>query len=259
MITKEEFKKTPMGKAVIELSQEMKKRNMPPVSINVVGGFALMMNKTRNPNDTTDIDYVGSPLPEDFDKLADKIGIKHKLGRGWINNDVMLTGNTMEDFEFATGKLHFDKSMTVGNIQINILDEKDVLRMKLIAIDTSLMAVEEGGEFSRIKDLPDIDRLLTKYDIKTNQIMDQYDDYILNENTPLVINAYRNGGNKETTKFVDDIIAKKRITDQQKEWSSHQNTQTKRSSYLDDMFKDLYKRYNKEKNKSDNEFPFDKE
>ena len=256
MITKEEFKKTPMGKAVIELSQEMKKRNMPPVSINVVGGFALMMNKTRNPNDTTDIDYVGSPLPEDFDKLADKIGIKHKLGRGWINNDVMLTGNTMEDFEFATGKLHFNESMDVGNIQINILDEKDVLRMKLIAVDTSLIAAEEGGDFSRIKDLPDVDKLLNKYNIKTNQIMEKYNDYILSEDTPLVIDAYRKGGNKEAIKFVDDMVAKTKIATQQDAWVTAQKTETK-SPYLENMFKNLYARYEKEKNKYDDTSPFD--
>lgn len=231
-----------MGKAVIELSQEMQKRNMPPVSINVVGGFALMMNDIRDPDCMTDIDYVGNPLPDEFNALADKIGIKHKLGRGWINNDVMLTGSSMEDFEFATGKLHFNSSMDVGNIKINILDEKDILRMKLIAVDTSLMAAEDGGDFSRIKDLPDVSKLLQMQHIDCDQIMDKYEDFVINDNTPRVIKAYQDGGNTKALELVDKISRKhtELLTRQA-------DRQQVRSSYLDNMFSNLYARYEKEK------------
>lgn len=242
MITQEQFSKTPMGKAVIELSEEMSKRNMPPVTINVVGGFALMMNDIRDPDCMTDIDYVGNPLPDDFNDLADKIGIKHKLGKGWINNDVMLTGSSMEDFEFATGKLHFDKSMDVGGIKINILNEKDILRMKLIAVDTSIMAAEDGGDFSRIKDLPDVSKLLKLQHIDCDQIMDKYEEYILSDHTPRVIKAYQDGGNAKALEYVDELgkkhaeLLKKRA-----------DRQEARTPLLDSMMSNLYARYEREK------------
>lgn len=238
-MTQKQLSETPMGKAIIELSQEMQKQNMPPVSINVIGGFALMMHDVRSSDCMTDIDYVGYPLSEDFDKLADKIGIKHKLGRGWINNDVMLTGNSMEDFEFATGKLHFDSSVKIGNVQINILNEEDVLRMKLIAVDTSLMAAETGGDFSRIKDLPDVDKLLKKQQINCDQIMDKYDGYILNENTPKIIKAYQKGGNEKVTEIVD------RLSAAHKEMLKINKPYTP-SPYISNLLTDLYARYDSE-------------
>lgn len=246
MMTKKQLSETPMGKAIIELSQEMQKRNMPPISINVIGGFALMMHDARNPDCMTDIDYVGTPLSDDFDKLADKIGIKHRLGRGWINNDVMLTGNSMEDFEFATGKLHFDSSIEIGKMKINILNEEDVLRMKLIAVDTSLMAAETGGDFSRIKDLPDVDRLLKRQNISSDQIMEKYDGYILNKNTPKIIQAYQKGGNEKVTEIVD------RLSAAHKEIRQINRSYTP-SPYLSNIITDLYARYESEKNDNQND------
>lgn len=253
MVKKDTFENSPMGKAVIELSKEMQKRNMKPVSINVIGGFALMMNDIRNPNDMTDIDYVGEPLPDDFNKLADEIGIKHDLGRGWINNDVMLSNSSMDDFEFATGKLHFNQSMNVGNIKINVLDEKDVLRMKLIAIDTSLMAAEDGGDFSRAKDLSDVDKLLKRQNIECDQINEKFDEYIMDENTPAVIQAYRDGGRENAVRFVDDLSKKHREKLQQQREQMQQDTEGKditqrfSSPYLDNLMNNLYTRLEQEK------------
>ena len=200
-----EFKETPMGKALVELSSELKKHNIPPVSINVIGGFALMLNGVRESDGVTDIDYVGDTLPDNFNQIADKIGIKHGLGRGWINNDVMLSDNTLEDFEFATGKLHFDESVQINNININILNEEDILRMKLIAIDTSLMAAEDGGDFSRIKDLSDITKLLDRQRIDYDSIADIYYDYIMDSKTPEIIKQYQTGGNKKVLEYLDNI------------------------------------------------------
>jgi hypothetical protein len=78
----------------------------------------------------------------------------------------------------------------------------------------------------------------------------------LSEDTPLVIDAYRKGGNKEAIKFVDDMVAKTKIATQQDAWVTAQKTETK-SPYLENMFKNLYDRYEKEKNKYDDTSPFD--
>lgn len=249
MISKEQFANTEMGKAVIELSKQMEKRNIQPVSINVVGGFALMMNGIRDADCRTDIDYVGDPLPDDFNKLADRIGNKYKLGSGWINNDVMLSGISLEDFEFSTGKLHFNESMQVGNITINVLDEQDVLRMKLIAVDTSSMAAENGGEFTRIKDMPDVVTLLDRNNIKCSQIMDMFGDYIMNKSTPDIIQAYKDGGNDLALAKIDELSDKYTLDLHIQNKSSNKSNSGK-SSFLDDYMNNLQKLYEERESNS---------
>jgi hypothetical protein len=241
MIDNNKFAETPMGQAVIELSEEMKKQNMPPVSINVIGGFALMMREIRDPNSLTDIDYVGNELPDNFNRLSDKIGLKHNLGHGWINNDVMLTDITMEDFEESTGKLHFTESMEIGNIKINILDEEDVLRMKLIAVDTSVTAVEDGGEFTRVKDLPDVAKLMKRADMTPDEIMDKYSKFIVNENTPKIVEVYINGGEEKALSEIDKISNEHNI------WAERQRAASgthQRSAFLDNYLSSLFSQAN---------------
>lgn len=248
MISQEQFANTEMGKAVIELSQQMEKKNIPPVSINVVGGFALMLNGIRDADCRTDIDYVGDPLPDDFNKLADRIGNKYRLGTGWINNDVMLSGISLEDFEYSTGKLHFSESMQVGNITINVLDEQDVLRMKLIAVDTSSMAAENGGEFSRIKDMPDVVTLLDRNNISCDQIMDKFGEYIMNESTPAIIQAYKDGGNELALAKIDELSDKYTLDLHMQNKASNKSHSGK-SSFLDSYMKDLHKLYEEREKK----------
>lgn len=82
--------------------------------------------------------------------IIDDVGMRYGLGRGWINNDCLLSGASLEDLEFVTGKLKFIHKFDL--ISINALDKECILRMKLIAIDTSYSGMGEGGDFSRIKD-----------------------------------------------------------------------------------------------------------
>ena len=207
MISTDKFKQTPMGKAVTELSERLLEQKMPPVSLNVIGGFALMLREIRDPNDTTDIDYVGRRLPDRFENIANEIGFKHGLGKGWINNDGMLDGTSLEDFEYATGDLHFDPALKIGNILINVLDEKDLLRMKLIAVDTSLSGIELGGEFTRDKDLPDIKVLMERQNITPDMLQDKFGDYILSDATPTLIQAYFDGNEKGVQDVIDEFQA----------------------------------------------------
>lgn len=176
----EKFKGTPMGKALTELAAELESRNMPPVELNVIGGFALMLRGIRDPDGITDIDYVGTDLSDGFEELADRIGLKHGMGKGWINNDGMLTGDSMEDFELSTGKLHFEHAFTVGPMKINVLDEKDLLRIKVIAVDTAMVELEIGGGFARTKDFRDIYALMLLQDIRTpKRIDEEFGDYLI--------------------------------------------------------------------------------
>ena len=202
MLDIEKFKTTPMGQAVVELSERLQENGLPPATLNVIGGFAMMMRELRNPNGYTDIDFVGSELSKEFTRISDDIGRKYGLGDGWINRDGMQTGYTVEDFEFSTGKLHFEHAFDIGGITINVLEEEDLLRMKFISIDTSLTAVEQGGTFTRMKDMPDIKILMERQNITPDQLEDRFSEYMIFDGTPAVIQAYFTGGKEGVTKEI---------------------------------------------------------
>lgn len=240
MIDKQTFQTTPMGAALKELGERLETEHMPPVSLNVVGGFALMMREIRNPNDTTDIDYVGKSLPGNFNKIADEIGVKHHLGRGWINNDVMLSGISLEDFQFATGDLHFEEAFSVGNIKINVLDEQDLLRMKIISVDTSLTATEMGGDFSRMKDLEDVKQLMARQHIRPDQLTETFGEYIISENTPHIIELYHTQGTEGVAREID--AQQKQYMEQLQKQRQNRSAQPKRSPFLQNLLDDLNRR-----------------
>lgn len=240
MIDKAQFQQTPMGVALTELGQKLQDAHMPPVSLNVIGGFALMMREIRNPNDTTDIDYVGKNMPANFNKIADEIGMKHHLGRGWINNDVMLAGISLEDFEMSTGELHFDHAFNVGNISVNVLDEKDLLRMKVLSVDTSLTSVEMGGDFSRMKDMEDVKVLMERQHVSPEQLEDKFGNYIICPYTVDMIKTYHTQGTEGVTREVD-AQQKKYMAQLQKE-RQNRSVQTERSPFLQSLLEDLDRR-----------------
>ena len=167
------------------------KGNIKPIELNVVGGFALMMNKIRlNPNEFTDIDYIGEDFSEDIKEIIDEVGMQYNLGRKWINNDVLLSGSSLEDIEFAVGKLSFNKSLVLRVFIINILIPEDLLRMKVIAVDTSLMGADLGGEFTRTKDFKDIKSLMEFLNYDMPMLVKETSDYVLEKDTFKLINEY---------------------------------------------------------------------
>ena len=188
-------KQTPMYKGLLELNKYFEKSGHPNVTLDVIGGFALIIHGIKDAY-VTDIDYVGNDIfsYEDM-KVIDQIGVKHGLGRGWINNDVMLSGSTVEDLEISVGKLHFEEAFSLSHINVRVLDKKDLLRLKVIAVDTSLAALEFGGEFTRVKDLPDIKALMDDADMDILSLeMELWKDCDISDKTWEVIDEYLRGG-----------------------------------------------------------------
>ena len=214
MVDIEKFKTSPMGKALVELSEEMGDEHIPPITINAVGGFALMLHGKRDIDSVTDIDYIGTEFSQQFNKIADRIGNKHKLGTGWINNDIMVSGYTLDDFTASTGELHFTPAGQIGNIAINVLEEKDLLKLKIIAIDTSLMACEYEGDFTRRKDLADIKNLMQSQNMTIDDIRDKWNDMILGSNTMDVLQSYLTKGDKEVDRKIKEIATSADIANQ---------------------------------------------
>jgi len=211
MLNLAQFLDTPLGRGVKDLSEELDKRGMPPVELNCIGGFALMMHSLRDTQRFTDIDYVGKHLGPEFDQAMNEVGNRHKLGKGWINNDGMLTGASIEDFEVSTGKLHFDHAMDVGNIRINVLQQPDLLRMKIISVDTSLMAVNDGATtaFDRSKDMADIKTLMASMGLSMDDVRRDYGQAARFESTLDAVEAYNDAPDDLAgQKAIDSVLAK---------------------------------------------------
>lgn len=201
MVQLQQFQGTPMYQALSELAAEMDKRHMPPVTLNVIGGFALMMRGVRPIDGVTDIDYIGENFSEEINRMIDQIGLKHGMGVGWINNDSLLTGNTMDSFELSTGELHFNHACTIGPISIHVLEEMDILRMKIIAVDTSMAELEATGEFARMKDFSDIQTLITAQGLSTEDVKETFEEYMICDETADLLEIIQEHG-PEKASFV---------------------------------------------------------
>ncbi len=187
----EEYKKTAMYKALVELDKKFAELGMGPFELHVVGGFAMIGNGLKD-SYVTDIDYVGEKFyDDDLDRVVDKIGMKNGLEKGWLNNDLMLSGTTLEDLELATGKLHFHPLFEMETLSVSILDAKDLLRMKVLSVDTSLTAIELGGDFTRAKDLPDIKQLMNRRSMNILDLeMETYTICDISDSTYELIDEY---------------------------------------------------------------------
>lgn len=205
MVNKEQLHGTPMYEALVSLAEKMNKKGAPPVELNVIGGFALMLHGVRPVDGVTDIDFVGTDLSKELGDLIEETGREHGMESGWINKDGMASGIAMDDFELSTGELHFSHAIDIGNISINILDEKDLLRLKVIAVDTAMTELEATGEFARVKDFHDIHDLMEKLDMSPEDAVKEYADYMIcYPDTGDLIHAIANDGPDGGLKVIEE-------------------------------------------------------
>lgn len=200
-----QLNETPIMKAVMELDKRLAEMSYPAFDLNIVGGFALALKGLReNAEDTVDINFVGKNFNDSVRSIIEEIGEKHGVGKYWLNNDLMFHGSSVEDFEFTTGKLHFTPvdASELSVINLNVLDEKDLLRMKLIAIDTELAAIEYGGSFERLQDFEDIVKLKESLGYDYIAMENLAGDYLLTDDVFDAISAYEMGGEKQVADFI---------------------------------------------------------
>jgi len=150
------------------------------ITLNVIGGFALLLNNVRKDmTEYTDIDYIGGELPEKLEKIIKSVGIKHGLDVNWINNDSLLEGSSQEDLEITTGKLNFLPKVELNCFEVHSLCNEDLLRLKMMAIDTTYMALEAGENFTRKKDFSDVKLLMEELNIDIPALKKMTSDYVL--------------------------------------------------------------------------------
>ena len=183
------YKEKLVYKALEELDNRLLKLGVKPFDLKVVGGFALMLENIRL-NDYTDIDYIGKPLDNSIKEIVNSIGLEYGLGRGWINNDVLMSGFDLDDIELSTGKLEFKHVTDMNVIRLYSLDKECILRMKIIAIDTSYMSAESTGSFDRSKDFKDIKLLMETIGIGMDELIIKTGEYVLNPQIYYLVNYY---------------------------------------------------------------------
>ena len=198
-----DYKDAPLFAAIIELNDRLKEEGISGIELNVVGGFAMMTYDLRNKDGITDIDYIGPELPKRVEEISESIGVKYHLGSEWINNHMMITGTTLEDLEFTTGKLHFKEAFELESMKINVIDTGDLLRLKVIAVDTALVEAECGKTFSGEKHFADVEALKKALNVDNITIREEFADYITSKYTVPAIKAYELGG---MAKVKEDIF-----------------------------------------------------
>ena len=60
-------------KALEELDYRLSKMKIAPFELNVIGGFAMLLENIRY-SDYTDIDYVGSDLNDNIKEIINEVG-----------------------------------------------------------------------------------------------------------------------------------------------------------------------------------------
>lgn len=201
----ENIKSTQMWKALVELNAEMEKMNMSHTSLDIVGGFALMARGVREDMTAiTDIDYVGASFPKELTPVIERIGDKYELGHDWINNDLVMDGLSMDEFSYSTGDLHFDNAENLSSISINFLQKEDLLRLKILSLDTAMCAQELGGDFSRMKDFADVVALKENLGFSNELIEDMCEPFLLSMDVFDMIDAYEIGGEEAVCDYLSD-------------------------------------------------------
>lgn len=196
------YDKYPLFHAIELLNQRMQEEDLAPIELNVCGGFAMMCHGLRAPGTKTDVDFAGEDLPLSVQKISEDIGTQLGIGYEWLNNDMVLSGTTFEDLEYATGELHFKPMFDMEKIKVNVLETRDLLKLKLIAIDTALMSVDLGGDFTRMKDFADIEKLLKKEKLSLCDCRNVFSEDLVATDALNLVAVYQKGGEKAVDVFV---------------------------------------------------------
>jgi hypothetical protein len=186
-------------KALTELDEwlyNQYKNEIQPLNLNVIGGFALLLHKVRkDPDEFTDIDFVGRELDPRIKTVADEIGLKYNLGRGWLNNDISLFDDSIDAVEDMVGKIYFEPSgLDLKMINVNAARPQDLLRMKVVAVDTWVMGMPSNEPYTRTKDFQDIKLLMNDINMDMNTLIFETKEYVLETETYSLIEEYMQTG-----------------------------------------------------------------
>lgn len=127
---------------------------------------------------------------------------------------MVLSGYSLEDFSLSTGALHFDPMFDMSKIRVNVLEPRDLLKLKMISIDTSMTAIEYGGDFTRMKDFKDVEILLKHEHLTIDEACRKYRNNLISDTTQKILHAYEEGGEDQVIAVVHAVQDKNKITNE---------------------------------------------
>ena len=170
--------------ALEELDETLHETHGPsahPKPLYIIGGAAPMLLHSRKTlgHRVTDIDYLGDDMDPSVKAVVERVGMKHNLGRSFLNND--LGGDALEHLEFCVGKLTFVRFATMKFFDVHVLSETDILKLKVYALDTCIMSRrdDDHSEFERAQDYADIKDIAEKNGLSTEDIRDLTQNYTI--------------------------------------------------------------------------------
>lgn len=131
-------------------------------------------------------------IPSEVVDFMREVGEQFDMPENWINTGYCMPHNSVENFEKTVGKLHFEKNADdqIGIFNLNFLEDRDLLRVKLMVVETEYAAVEYGGQFDRFSDIRDILDLKSKLDLDYIGMEKLANGYLIGDEVFDVISAY---------------------------------------------------------------------
>ena len=201
--TRPKRKDTVIYDALYDLDNLLSMQHAAPLKLSVVSTFALNTGKDEvmrdDKNAYPSLSFLGANLSPEVQEAVKLVGFKHNLGADWLNNDLVLSGVTIEDLEIECGKLEFEPAnLRLHSIDIESATPETVLKLYILAIDTELFGFyyDTTAAFTRESELHDIINITKEYDIDLKDFLStlQKSGLIVHEDTARLILDYERTG-----------------------------------------------------------------
>jgi hypothetical protein len=106
------------------------------------------------------------------------------------------------------GEIRFEpiNDLNLNIFKLNVARPKDLLKLKVFAIDSWLMGMPANEPYTRTKDFEDIQSLMNHLNIDINKLKFETEEYILMPETYLLIDEYNKTGKNKLTNLISQKI-----------------------------------------------------
>lgn len=142
-----------------------------PISVKIITNFALLEDPIVGDKDK-------------FNQLLLEISEMYQLDRNWLNNDLSNANIDLKSLEWNIGKLSFHLKEQLRNITIESLDLTDILKMRIISLDSLITAGNLTDNLNLASSiLLDIINIINFENINIDDLEKKHYDLIINGDT----------------------------------------------------------------------------
>ena len=132
--------------ALMDLDEKFYKLNIVPFEVKIIDDFVLIDEPIVSINDRK----KNISSSDEIKGIIKEVGDLYQLNNNWFSDDMTLANKSLKDLEWITGKLTFHEKMNMAIITVNVLDFIDILRMKIITLDSIISNSEDINEIEEI-------------------------------------------------------------------------------------------------------------